>query len=127
MELNSIPLLADVDPDQRAAVVDQLEEKDAVLGTVLAERGEFAHRFFVILEGLAAVATEDAYLTTLGPGDFFGEIGLMEQDRRTANVVAITPMRLATMMAWDFQDLTRQAPAVAEAIEKAIQERLQRG
>ncbi len=127
MDLSSIPLLADIHPDQRTAVVEQLEERDAVLGTVLAERGEFAHRFFVILEGLAAVTTQEEYLATLGPGDFFGEIGLMEQDRRTANVVAITPMRLATMMAWDFQDLTRQAPAVAEAVEKAIQERLQRG
>jgi len=127
MDLDSIPLLADVDPSERAAVVGQLEEQDAVLGAVLAERGDFAHRFFVILEGLAAVATEEEYLTTLGPGDFFGEIGLTESDRRTANVVAITPMRLATMMAWDFQDLTREAPTVAETVGKAIQERLQRG
>jgi len=127
MDLSSIPLLADIDPDQRAAVTEQLQEQDAALGTVLAERGEFAHRFFVILDGLAAVTANEKHLTTLGPGDFFGEIGLMDQDRRTANVVAITPMRLATMMAWDFQELTSQAPAVAEAVQTAIQERLQRG
>ncbi len=127
MDLSSIPLLADIQPDQRAAVVEQLEERDAALGTVLAERGEFAHRFFVILEGLAAVTTDEKHLATLGPGDFFGEIGLVEQDRRTANVVAITPMRFATMMAWDFHELRRQAPAVAEAVTEAIQERLQQG
>ena len=97
-----------------------MEEVEVALGTVIAEAGEFAYRFFVILEGHAAVTSADQHLAILGPGDFFGEVALLSHGRRNANVVAITPMRVGSMLAWDFEEMIEEMPALAEEIERTV-------
>ena len=66
-------------------------------GKRLASEGAFAHEFFVIDTGEAVVTKGDETLPTLGPGDFFGEIALVETDRRTASVTAQTDMTVLVM------------------------------
>src|SRR3954453_1350652 len=63
-------------------------------GERLATEGEFAHEFFVIEEGSAEVTHEGETLAELGPGDFFGEIGLLETERRTGKSGPPSPVRL---------------------------------
>ena len=65
------------------------------------------------MEGTAAVTIDDETVTSLGPGSTFGEIGILEHGRRTANVVAATPMRLLTMTMWDFDELAEDMPEFA--------------
>ena len=93
-------------------------------GYELAKEGEFAHEFFVIEEGKAAVLHDGERLAELGPGEFFGEIGLLETERRTASVVAETPMRLIVMFQTQFRQMEREMPAVADRIRSAIRARL---
>jgi CRP-like cAMP-binding protein len=95
-------------------------------GKHLADQGEFAYEFFVIEEGSAVVTKDDEHLKDLVAGDFFGEIALMETDRRTATVTASSPTRLIVMHGRDFREMASEMPHVAEKIRTAIRERTQR-
>jgi CRP-like cAMP-binding protein len=93
-------------------------------GAELAKEGRFAHEFFVIEDGTAAVTKDGETVAELGPGDFFGEIGLLETERRTADVVATTPMRVIVMFQREFRKMEREMPQVADRIRSAIRARL---
>lgn len=93
-------------------------------GHVLATEGQFAHEFFVIEEGSAEVMQNGERIAELGPGEFFGEIGLLETERRTASVVATTPMQLIVMFQREFKQMEREMPGVADRIRSAIRARL---
>jgi CRP/FNR family transcriptional regulator, cyclic AMP receptor protein len=70
------------------------------------------------------VTKDGERIAELGPGDFFGEIGLLETERRTASVVASTPMRLIVMFQREFKQMEKQMPAVADRVRSAIRARL---
>jgi CRP/FNR family transcriptional regulator, cyclic AMP receptor protein len=93
-------------------------------GQELAKEGEFAHEFFVIEEGSADVIQGGERVAELGPGDFFGEIGLIETERRTASVVATQPMKLIVMFQREFKQMEQEMPVVADRIRAAIRARL---
>jgi CRP/FNR family cyclic AMP-dependent transcriptional regulator len=123
--LKSIPLFADLSDHERGQVAKWADEVEVQPGKHLADQGEFAYEFFVIEEGSAEVTKDEKHLTDLGTGDFFGEIALMEADRRTATVTASSPMRLIVMHGRDFREMASEMPHVAEKIRAAIRERTQ--
>lgn len=125
--LKSIPLFADLTDRDREHVARFADEVDVSEGKTLAEEGEFAYQFFVIQDGTAEVTKDGKMLTELGPDDFFGEIGLVESERRTATVVATSPMQLIVIFGPSFRRLERELPEVAAKIRTAIRERLARG
>jgi CRP/FNR family transcriptional regulator, cyclic AMP receptor protein len=102
------------------------DEIDVPAGQHLAEQGSFAYEFFVIEEGTAEVTQDGKTISSLGPGDFFGEIALLETERRTASVVATSAMRLIVMTSRDFRTMESKMPHVAEQVRKRIEERLAR-
>jgi CRP/FNR family transcriptional regulator, cyclic AMP receptor protein len=93
-------------------------------GYELAREGQFAHEFFVIESGTAEVVQGGNRIAQLGPGDFFGEIGLLETERRTASVIAETKMDLIVMFQREFRQMERELPPVADRIRAAIRARL---
>ncbi|HZA27228.1 MAG TPA: cyclic nucleotide-binding domain-containing protein [Actinomycetota bacterium] len=123
--LKSIPLFADLSDHERGQVARWADEVEVPPGRHLADQGEFAYEFFVIEEGSAEVTKDGEHLTDLGTGDFFGEIALLEADRRTATVTASSPMRLIVMHGRDFREMASEMPHVAEKIRAAIRERTQ--
>jgi CRP/FNR family cyclic AMP-dependent transcriptional regulator len=123
-ELAPYPLFASLSKKEREIVGRYLDRIDVPAGRKLADEGSFAHEFFIIDDGEAAVTRGDDTLRTLGPGDFFGEIALLEADRRTASVTASTPMRLLVMHGRDFRSMVGESPEVAERVRAAIRERL---
>lgn len=125
-ELASIPLLADLTTEQRSMVAERLNEREVDVGTVLAREGDYAYSLFFVVNGLAAAAHDTRLLTTLRPGDWFGEIGVLTHSTRSANVVALSRMRLLTLMAWDFSDLMHELPALGNRIRERALERLER-
>ncbi|MEO8293696.1 MAG: cyclic nucleotide-binding domain-containing protein, partial [Actinomycetota bacterium] len=124
--LNEVPLFAGLSKREREQVARWADEIDEPSGYLLVNQGNFAHEFFVLLEGTVEVRKDDEHLTDLGPGDFFGEIALVAQDRRTASVTATTPVRAIVMHARDFGAMRTEMPAVCQRIEAAIHERLPR-
>ena len=121
--LKSIPLFASLSDAERAKVARWADEVEVEEGKHLVDEGRFAYEFFVIEEGSAAVRHGDEVVAELGPGDFFGEIALLEHVRRTASVVATSPMRAVVMFGRDFRSMENEMPAVADRIKQAVEER----
>jgi len=126
-DLRSMALFDGLGEKQLEDVAGRFTDVEVDVGTVLARRGDFAYHFFVVRSGLAAVAVDDRLLTTLGAGDSFGEIGVLRRGKRTANVVALTEMRLATMTIWNFNEVSHSVPELVERARAVAEERLARG
>jgi len=124
--LEAIPLFRDLSKKEREQVARWADEVDVPAGFHLLEQGAFPHEFFVVEEGTVAVTKDGAHITDLGPGDFFGEIAILEHDRRTATVVAATQATLIVMLARDFETMAEQLPDVADQVRAAIRERMAR-
>ncbi len=121
--LKRLPLFADLPQKQLERVAQWADEVDLPAGKHLITQGAFPHEFFVLTEGSAEVLHDGTHLADLGPGDFFGEIALVEHHRRTATVVATTPVRVVVMFAREFEAMERELPEVAERIRRAMLER----
>ena len=103
--LASMPLFASLSSEDRARVADSMEAVTVEAGENLCLQGEFAYRFFVIEAGTADVTTDGVRVAALGAGDCFGEIGLLVTGRRSASVVATSPMRLFVIFEQPFAPL----------------------
>ena len=124
--LEQIPLFADLSRKERDAVAKWADEVDVPAGYHLLDQGRFPHEFFVITQGTVSVTKDGEHLTDLGPGDFCGEIAILEHERRTATVVATTSVSVIVMLARDFETMADEMPEVAERIHQAIRERIGR-
>ena len=122
-ELEVVPLFAGLTKKERQQVARHADVVDLPEGYHLVEEGAFAHEFFVLLAGNVEVTQDGKHLADLGPGDFFGEVALVEHDRRTASVVASTPISAIVMHQRDFDMMQRELPHVAEKIHAAVHER----
>lgn len=123
-KLKSVPLFDSLSNRELERVAQHADEIDIRKGTMLARQGEFAYEFFIIEEGTARVTVDGGHRRDLGPGDFFGEIGLLESERRTASVEAATAMILIVITRSSFRQVEREYPGVAEQIRATIRERL---
>ncbi|HVS27997.1 MAG TPA: cyclic nucleotide-binding domain-containing protein [Solirubrobacteraceae bacterium] len=121
--MKRIPLFASVPEDQLSAIAPFVQEVSVSEGHRIVNEGDYSHHFIAIEEGTADVMREDQVVATLGPGDFFGESGVVEKERRNASVVATSPMRLITMTTWELKRMDRRIPEAAAQIRKAIEER----
>jgi CRP-like cAMP-binding protein len=124
--LEAVPLFAGLSKKERERVARWADEIDEPAGYRLVDQGTFAHEFFVLLDGNVEVTKDGQHLTDLGPGDFFGEIALVEHERRTATVRATSPVRAVVMHSRDFGAMRGELPMVCDRIETAIRERLGR-
>ena len=121
--LDNIPLFADLTSEERAEVAASLRDVSVDAGAMLAVQGDNAYQWFVIESGEAEVRRDDAVVRTLGPGDVFGEIGLLATGTRTASVVATSPMRLGAMFMREFNQLEGRMPRLAKALRQTMAER----
>jgi CRP/FNR family cyclic AMP-dependent transcriptional regulator len=99
---------------------------DVAAGTELTRQGAAGHEFVIILSGVASVRVDGRCVATLGTGDHFGEMSLLDDGPRTASVVAETPMRLAVAARWDFAALLEQVPTIARSVLTGLARRLER-
>ena len=123
--LKSVPFFSNMSKRELAAMAQQTDDLDVPAGKVLAQEGEIGHEFFVIDQGTAEVTRGGEHVADLGPGDFFGEMALLEEDRRTATVTASSPARVIVMTRQSFRALDRTMPGVHAAVAEAIASRRQ--
>ncbi len=108
---------------QRRLLASRADELEVSPGKMLCSKGETAHEFFVIEDGTAKVVRDGQYLDELGPGDFFGEMGLLDNAPRNADVVAKTPLRLMVLSGRALRDLEREAPGFARKLSRSVEQR----
>jgi len=123
-DVQSIPLFAGLSKDDQKVVAQYADEVDVDAGKVLAQEGRLAYEFFAIKEGTAEVTLGGEPTAALGPGDFFGEIGLLGGDRRVASVVATSPMSLVVLTGSQLRAIDSRMPGVAERIRTAMAQRI---
>jgi CRP-like cAMP-binding protein len=123
-DVQSIPLFAGLSKDDQKVVAQYADEVDVGPGTVLAQEGRMAYEFFAIKAGTAEVKLGGEHAAVLGPGEFFGEIGLLTGDRRVASVVASTPMSLVVLTGSQLRAIDSRMPDVAERIRSAMAQRI---
>jgi CRP/FNR family cyclic AMP-dependent transcriptional regulator len=123
-KLEGVGLFSTLSRQDLERIARWMDELDVPEGKELTSEGGYGHEFFVIEEGEASVRHADREIATLGPGDFFGEIALLETERRTATVVSTSAMRLLVMFEREFKQMERELPAVADRVRSAIYARL---
>ena len=121
--LKSLPLFESVSEEDLGKIAPFVSEVSVSEGKHLVDEGDYAYEFMAIEEGTAEVRRGDEKLADLGPGDFFGEMGLLGADKRNATVVATSPVRLITLDQWDMRRLEKAVPSAAEKIRAAAEAR----
>ena len=100
------------------------EDMEVDEGRALTREGQSGSEFFVIIDGEVGVAKGGQEIRSLGPGDFFGEIALLEDTPRTATVTAKTPLRFFVLTRQAFRSLLAHQPEVAEKVLDALEQRV---
>jgi CRP/FNR family cyclic AMP-dependent transcriptional regulator len=121
--LKQIPLFSNLSDDDLRALSTYADEVSVSEGKHLVDQGGYAYDLFTIVDGKAGVNVDGKEVAELGPGDFFGEAGVLERDQRNATVVAKTPMRLVTLTAWDLRRMRTRLGPMMDKLEKAVEER----
>ena len=115
-QLSDVALFEGLSSDQLASCAARFEEVEVLSDHNVAREGDGAYAFFLVLEGQLVVHVDFTRVATLGPGDFFGEIGLEFDSDRTAHVASRGRVKLAKMMAWDYREMIGELPVVHERI-----------
>lgn len=123
-------LLADFTPDEIAALEPMLEVANHPMGHVFAEEGRAGHAAFLILDGEVVVTQrhEDRIdrLGTLGPGQLFGIVALIDGGKRSATCTALGPVRAATLRRTAFEVLRQSGVDAARKFQRAVARQLAR-
>ena len=122
--LATVPLFSALTDDELTAVVRAAEELDVPGGEELVTEGRVGRDFFLILDGEAVVRRDRRKVATLGPGNWFGELSLIDNEPRSATVVAVTDMKLLVLGQAEFGGLLETVPSMAAKLLRGIALRL---
>jgi len=122
-QLETIPHFAELTLDQHRSVASVCDPLDVEEGTILVREGDFGHAVFAVNSGTADVVHEGSVINTLGAGDYFGEIAVMSAGRRSASVVATSPLTLVTIFNREIWRLERESPEIASVLRETISAR----
>jgi CRP-like cAMP-binding protein len=122
--LRSVPLFVGLDDDELKAVGGLTTEADVPAGHELAREETFGEEFYMILEGDVRIHRAGATIRTLGPGDFLGEIALLDHGRRTVSATCETPCRLLVLGHREFHSLLDAQPDIRVHVLEALARRV---
>ena len=114
--LGKVSLFQQVPRRQLAAIRNSMSERTFNAGDVVVAEGDDEGRFYLITEGKATATVNDAAVATFGPGDYFGEISLIDGGVRTATVRADTALKTLTMAPFTFRPILETHPEISFAI-----------
>jgi CRP/FNR family transcriptional regulator, cyclic AMP receptor protein len=122
--LGRCPFFADLSRSELRELAKVTEDMEVEEGKSLTREGAAGSEFFVIVDGEVAVTKDGSEIRTMGEGDFFGEISLLEDRPRTATVTAKTPLRFFVLTRQNFRALLAKQPELEEKVTGALRERL---
>jgi CRP-like cAMP-binding protein len=123
-KLAKVPIFSGCSKRELAIIARAAKEVSHREGTVIAREGERGIGLFLILEGRCLVTIGGKTKAKLGPGDFFGEVALLDGGPRTATVTALSPVRLVGITGWVFRGLLMEHPSIALKTLEAVAGRL---
>jgi CRP-like cAMP-binding protein len=123
-KLARVPIFTGCSKRELGIIARAAKEVSHREGTVIAREGERGIGLFLILEGSCGVTIGGKGKAKLGPGDFFGEVALLDGGPRTATVTALTPVRLVGITGWVFRGLLMEHPSIALKTLEAVAGRL---
>jgi CRP/FNR family transcriptional regulator, cyclic AMP receptor protein len=122
--LRKVPLFAGLSDDDLERLARQMKERRFPEGAAVTTEGAGAAGFFVIVEGNATVSVGGEVKATLGPGDYFGEIALIDEGTRSATITATTDVLSYGLTAWEFRPFVEEQPKVAWTMLQTLARRL---
>jgi CRP-like cAMP-binding protein len=124
-ELAQVPIFAALSTEELEAISRWFELRTASEDAVLVGERAAGYCFFVLQSGAAVVTRAGKELRRLGPGDFFGELAILGDGRRSASVIATEPVTLYVMFGTEFRRLEAEHPAVAGHVRNALANRIE--
>jgi CRP/FNR family transcriptional regulator, cyclic AMP receptor protein len=121
--LKKIPLFAEVPDDVLGKIAPWTAVEEWPEGKVIVKEGGFSNHFYAIQEGTARVERDGQHVADLGPGDVFGEQGLLERQERSATVIATSEIRLIKIEHWELSRMRQSMPEVVEELRRKVEER----
>jgi len=122
-QLKRIPLFSSASDDELKKVAFFAQSKEVAEGTEVISEGSFSRELLAIEEGTAEVTRDGEHVADLGPGDVFGEAGMLDDDLRSATVTATSRLKLISMGHFEVKRLKKDAPGVYASIEQLVAER----
>ena len=122
--LAAVPLFEGLSKQQLRRISRLMTRLDWPAGKVLTREGEQGDEFVIVLEGEVEVRQGDRVVATRGPGEYVGEIALLDKRPRTATVVATTPVLVEVLSRREFMSLLAEAPELSEQILATVAQRL---
>ena len=122
--LAGCPLFAGIDQEGLTALAAVATPVDFPAGHVIARQGEIGTGFFVIVDGQVRVVRDGGVVARLGPGEFFGELSVLDRMPRNATVATEVPTTCLALASWDFDRVLLDQPALTLAILRGVARRL---
>jgi CRP/FNR family transcriptional regulator, cyclic AMP receptor protein len=121
--LKTIPLFAEVPDDKLRKIAPFATTDEFAEGEVVVKEGGYSNHFYAIEDGTARVERDGERLADLGPGDIFGEQGLLEKQERSATVIATSRLRVIKIEHWELSRMRKSMPEVVEELRRKVEER----
>jgi CRP/FNR family cyclic AMP-dependent transcriptional regulator len=106
------------------SIVKASNERNYELGDTIVKKGESGVGFYLVLDGSVEIRSDGTMLSKLGPGQFFGEMSLLDNQPRSADVVAIEPSQCLILSDWSFKGLISSNPRIALKMLQELARRL---
>ena len=123
-KLAAVPLFEGLSKKQLRRISSLMTRIDRPAGQVLTTEGQQGYEFFIVLEGEVEVRQGDRVIATRRPGDYVGEIALLDRRPRTATVVATTPVSVEVLSRSEFVSLLAEVPELSEQVMATMAQRL---
>lgn len=122
--LARVPLFAQCTPDEIAAIEAVAQEHAYDAGQIIVTQGTPGQAFYTVLAGRVEIIRDDRSLGAFGPGDFFGEMSLLDSAPRSATITAIEPTTCLMLSSWDFKAVLERHPSIAIKLLEVLSRRL---
>ena len=122
--IGGCPLFTGLGTGDLAAVAAVAIEVEVPADRVIAREGEIGTGFFIVVDGRVKVVRSGTTVAHLGPGEFFGELSVLDGGPRVAQVVTEAPTTCLAIASWDFERVLREEPGVALAVLRVVAARL---
>ena len=122
--LGRTPLFAGIQPESLGGIADRIVEVDTPPEGVILRQGEIGTGFFIVVSGMVRVVRDGETIARLGPGEFFGELSVLDRLPRNAQVAADERTTCLALASWDLEAVLLEEPRMALAMLRAMAGRL---